>query len=411
MSAEGRNSLASNQQHLIGFLGLARMLDTPGGLAALGPRFEAQTMSNPSDANALLDLSTLLFFTANPDMRKFAFERQQRALELRQVYHLAPPTEPARLRLLVLMAPGDMTSNTPVDCLLENSGIDVTLLYVMPGRPLPSPLPAHDLIFVAIGESSANQVLLRQLDGLPKDSAKPVLNAPRRISALTRDRVSDLLKALPGALMPATVLVTRARLLEVSNNKLSLSGIMEGGRFPIIARPLDSQGGKGLVKLDDPPGLAAYLAEWPNAEFYISNFIDYRSPDGQFKKFRVVLVEGRPFGCHLAISSNWMIHYVNADMDASESKRNEEAQFFANFEREFAAKHRQSLQAINEAVGLDYFGIDCAETPDGKLLVFEVDNAAIVHDFDDPKMYPYKSPAMKKIFKAFRELLVDRAHG
>ena len=67
------------------------------------------------------------------------------------------------------MAPGDMTSNTPVDCLLEGADVAVTLLYVLPGRPLPSPLPEHDLIFVAIGESSANQVLLRQLKDLPHD--------------------------------------------------------------------------------------------------------------------------------------------------------------------------------------------------------------------------------------------------
>ena len=150
----------TSNQHLIGFLGLARMLDSVGGLPVLGPQMEARVARDPADADALLDLSTLLFFTANPDMRPFAFDRQQRALALRQIFHLASPAT-AALRLLVLMAPGDMTSNTPVDCLLEGADIEVTLLYVLPGRPLPSPLPEHDLIFVAIGESSANQVLLK----------------------------------------------------------------------------------------------------------------------------------------------------------------------------------------------------------------------------------------------------------
>ena len=63
-------------------------------------------------------------------------------------------------------------------------------------------------------------------------------------------------------------------------------------------------------------------------------------------------------------------------------------------------EHGQSLQRFTSRVGLDYLGIDCAETPDGKLLVFEVDNAAIVHDFDDPALYPYKRPAMRSIFAA-----------
>jgi hypothetical protein len=33
----------------------------------------------------------------------------------------------------------------------------------------------------------------------------------------------------------------------------------------------------------------------------------------------------------------------------------------------------------------------------------------IVHDMDPPDLYPYKGPQMKKIFKAFREMLQSRA--
>jgi len=401
----------ASDQYLIGFVGLARMMESAGGLQVVGPQMESRVVRNPMDANALLDLSTLLFFTANPDMRKFAIEYQRRALEFRQIYHLAPPAKPASLELLVLMAPGDMTSNTPVDCLLEGADINVTLLYVLPDRPLPSPLPDHDVIFVAIGESSANQILLRQLGELPALTAKPVVNLPDRIALLTRDRVSEMLKSVPGAAMPATVMAKRQDLVRVQRREMSLDEVMAGGRFPIIVRPPDSQGGKDLVKIDGVDDLGAYLARLPNDEFYISNFIDYSSGDGQFRKYRVVLVQGRPFGCHLAISSNWMIHYVNANMDASAAKRKEEEEFFARFDDEFAVKHRESLQSIHERVGLDYLGIDCAETPDGKLLVFEVDNAAIVHAFDDPALYPYKPAAMQKIFTAFRAMLAGRARG
>jgi glutathione synthase/RimK-type ligase-like ATP-grasp enzyme len=407
----GRTVDVTTKPQLIGFLGLARMLEAGGGLTVLGPQFEARVARDATDAEALLDLSTLIFFTANPDYRNLAFDRQQRALQLRQVYHLAPPANPASLELLVLMAPGDMTSNTPVDCLLEGADINVTLLYVLPDRPLPSPLPDHDVIFVAIGESSANQILLHQLGELPTLTAKPVVNLPDRIALLTRDRVSELLKSVPGAVMPATVMAKRQDLVKVQRREMSLDEIMAGGRFPIIVRPPDSQGGKDLVKVDGVEDLGAYLARLPNDEFYISNFIDYSSRDGQFRKYRVVQVQGRPFGCHLAISSNWMIHYVNANMDASAAKRKEEEDFFARFDDEFAVKHRESLQSIHEKVGLDYLGIDCAETPDGKLLVFEVDNAAIVHAFDDPALYPYKPAAMRKIFTAFRAMLAGRARG
>src|SRR5262249_1688561 len=152
-----------------------------------------------------------------------------------------------------------------------------------------------------------------------------------------------------------------------------------GGRFPIIVRPLDSQGGKDLDKVDDADGLAAYLRRVKGDDFFISNFIDYRAPDGQFKKLRVVLVDGRPFPGHMGISSHWMIHYVNAAMDESAEKRSEEERFFTTFDSEFATRQERSLAAICERVGIDYFSIDCAEMPDGSLLIFEVDNAGIVH--------------------------------
>ena len=146
-------------------------------------------------------------------------------------------------------------------------------------------------------------------------------------------------------------------------------------------------------------------------EFYVSNFIDYRSIDGQFKKARVAMFAGRAFACHMAISSHWMVHYFNADMTADYSKRNEEEQFMNNFETDFAENHKESLESIYRSLAMDFIVLDCAETQDGDLLIFEVDNAAIVHALDDPKLFPYKQPQMRKVFAAFQEMLFARARG
>ncbi len=395
-------------QYLIGLAGLGRLLGSGVDFPVLGPRLQARIQSDPSDLNAMLDVSTLLFLTQQPGNRPFAFDYQRRALEACQVYRLPPP-ETAAVRLLVLMAPGDMTSNTPVDCLLEGSDIAVTFLYVLPGRPLPSPMPAHDVVFVAIGESTDNQVLLRQLFGLARATSKPVVNVPDRIARLVRDQAAPMLEDVPGVVMPATKRVARKALAEVAHRTQGLADLLAGGRFPIIVRPLDSQGGKHLEKVDGMDDLAAYLARVAGETFFISNFIDYRSADGQFKKLRVVIADGKPFAGHMGVSSHWMIHYVNAQMDESADKRREEERFIVTFDRDFAMRHRERLAAITERLGLDYFTIDCAEMPDGSLLIFEVDNAGVVHAFDDPGMFPYKVPAMRKIFAAFRAMLHGRA--
>ncbi|HEY8908459.1 MAG TPA: RimK family alpha-L-glutamate ligase, partial [Rhodoferax sp.] len=60
------------------------------------------------------------------------------------------------IRLLALMAPGDMLDNTGFEFVVDDSDIRLELLYLLPGQVLPQTLPEHDLLIVAIGESDKN---------------------------------------------------------------------------------------------------------------------------------------------------------------------------------------------------------------------------------------------------------------
>jgi glutathione synthase/RimK-type ligase-like ATP-grasp enzyme len=184
-----------------------------------------------------------------------------------------------------------------------------------------------------------------------------------------------------------------------------LAELLPGDEFPLIVRPLGSHAGQDLEKIDTPADLAKYLDGVAHERFYLSRFVDYRSADGLFRKYRIVLIEGVAYICHFAVSSHWMIHYLNAGMEESAEKRQQEAECMAQFDQTFAVRHAAALAEIYARIGLSYLGIDCAETPDGRLLVFEVDNAMIVHALDSEELYPYKKPAMKKVFRAFRNML------
>ena len=151
-----------------------------------------------------------------------------------------------------------------------------------------------------------------------------------------------------------------------------------------------------------------YLVDRPEIFFYLSPFVDYLSGDGQYRKYRIVLIEGRPYACHMAISSNWMVHYMSAGMSASAAKRAEEQRFMEDFDIHFALRHREALAALSDRLGLEYVGIDCGETPDGKLLIFEADSGMTVHAMDGVDVFPYKQVQMKKVFRAFREMLESR---
>jgi glutathione synthase/RimK-type ligase-like ATP-grasp enzyme len=229
---------------------------------------------------------------------------------------------------------------------------------------------------------------------------------PDRIALLSRDGACALLKSAPEVVMPVTARISRQVLEQIGQETLSVTAILEDGDFPVILRPVDSHAGQGLDKIDHPAAIADYLKKSPNGEFYIARCVDYRSPDGQFRKYRIVLIDGRPFVCHMAISDHWMIHYLNAGMADSTEKRDEEARFMADFDTGFARRHKQAFHAINERAGLDYLGIDCGETADGKLLIFEIDSCMIVHAIDPVDVFPYKQPQMQKVFSAFREMLL-----
>ena len=111
----------------------------------------------------------------------------------------------------------------------------------------------------------------------------------------------------------------------------------------------------------------------------------------------------------MAISDSWVVHYMSAGMLQNPAKRAEEARFFETFDDEFARRHHHALNSIAQRLELEYVGIDCGETPSGDLLIFEVDSGMTVHAMDPVDIFPYKQPQMRKVFRAFRQMLMDRA--
>ncbi|MEA2948036.1 MAG: hypothetical protein QOI40_3366, partial [Alphaproteobacteria bacterium] len=331
------------------------------------------------------------------------------ALELQRLYRQPPLAAAADpIRLLAFMAPGDFMANMPIGFLLEGSSVTLDMVYVVPGLPLPRPLPDHDVALVAVAESNENQALLREIAGLVRSWPRPVLNSPEHIARLTRDGTWELLKSVPGVEIPMNARIDRQHFDRIARGEASIEDVLAGCAFPIIARPLDSHAGEGLCKLDSAAAVDGYLRERSEREFYIAPFVDYRGPDGLFRKYRIALIDGRPYAVHMAISEHWMIHYLNADMTGSAEKRSEEARFMAAFDEDFAVRHAAALRGIAERIDLDYIPFDCGETRDGKLLVFESGTNMVVHCMDPQELFPYKRPQMAKVFGAFQAMLRNR---
>ncbi len=382
--------------HVVASLGHAAILRQMYAQADLGP-LAAQLISRAAaevaDPGAAMDLSTLLLAQGG----LWAAEgrvMQRAAVQVQQSYEIVHG-EGSGPRVLALVTPGDFMANTPIDFLLAGSDAVLIQHFVDEDTESLDDLPPHDVIFMAVGEGPENAGVLATLSRLLRGYPGRVLNnAPGLIDRLTRDRVSEMLSDVPGVLCPATRRVSRFMLIAA----------VRAGRFfdyPSVLRPVGSHAGRGLVQVTDADELAAFLAVSPEEEFYCAPFVDYRGTDGLFAKARVVMIQGKPFASHMACSAHWMVHYLNAEMETSPTRRTIEAEWMGGFDDGFARRHGAALRAISERLGLDYFGLDCAELADGRLLVFELDVAMIVHDMDSETLFPYKKPAMKKLFAAF----------
>ena len=397
MNLHVSDSTQDDGTELIGLARLARMAFAGADLGPLRTRLLERISQNDRDANALMDLSTVLQLMGQ---RQAGESLQAAALEIQQLYRLQCSAESAPIRLLAILSPGDLAQNNVLEFLIEESDITLDMLYVGPDIPFPVTLPDHDLAMVAICETDRNRPLLRHIEGLAKSWPRPLLCAPDRIARLSRDGACRLLQSAPGIVVPVTRRIDRAALEGLGRSETG---------FPVIARPVDSQKGIGLMKLDNPDAIAGYLKSRPENAFYIAPYVDYRGPDGQFRKYRIVLIDQRPYVCHMAISDSWVVHYMSAGMLQSPAKRAEEARFFDTFDDEFARRHHDALASIAQRLELEYVGIDCGETPAGDLLIFEMDSGMTVHAMDPVDIFPYKQPQMRKVFRAFRQMLMNRA--
>ena len=390
------------------FVGLApflRLNIAGEELLPYGQQLLALAQQRPDDANLWLNLSLALLCLGQ---RETALAVQAQALAMRRVYQLPAAQQPGRLRVLLLMVAGDLAANTPLDCLLEDSDVDLVFYYLTPGDPLAQTIPEHDVLLVAISEDDDHNAALAALEAPLAAWRKPVINAPQHIASVGREAACRLLGDVPGLLMPPTLRASRAQLLAVAAGESRLADAFAGCDFPLIVRPVGSHAGRDLEKVDDAPALADYLGRVAADEFFIARFIDSRSSDGYVRKMRVALIAGVPYACHMGVSQHWMIHYLNAGMYEEEWKRKDEAAFMAGFDADdgFAQRHGAALKAIAERTRLGYVCVDCAQTADGQLLIFEIDHAMVVHAMDTEAMFPYKQQHMGKVREAFRDYLL-----
>lgn len=374
-------------------------------LARIGPsrpRHPSPPRSHPHDPAWLFDAAIIYQLGFR---RAEGLDLQRKALAHGPLFRVAARTvQSSPLRVLALCAPGDLMVNTPLDFITNELNVRLDLLFVRPDAPLPSVVPDHDVAFVAVSQAGAD--LLDRLRHLFARWPRPVLNDPMFLPRLARDALADLLAGTPGLCCPAAAGAGREELERYIRGRRPVAALARtGAMYPCLIRPSHSHAGHGLAYLACDADLYAYLRLSQDDQFYLTAFEDYRDTDGYYRKLRVAFIDRRPYLCHMAVSHHWMVHYLNAGMTDSAAKRAMEAEAMVSFDSGFARRHEAAFAALHQLLGFDYYAIDCAETTDGRLLVFEADTAAIIHIMDPPDLFPYKPSQMHRVFRAFGAML------
>lgn len=321
-----------------------------------------------------------------------AFQRQ--ALLRRRLYSRIAPRE--LRRVLALYAPGDFKANAPIELMLDPETTTLHTYYCTELADA-AELPEADVAFVTIGESPWAEEPLRVAERLLRETGLPVVNQPSRVMATNRERLARTVAEIPGLEMPAVVTTSRKSLSD------------DPPPFPLVARPPGSQAGEHFDRIESRADLDAYLAVNDDAEFFVSPFVDYANADGFYRKYRVVLVDGEPFGYHLAIAPTWKVHYYMTPMEHEQWMRDEEEAFLRDGNGGKTDALFVALRILASRLQLDYFAADCTIGPDGTPLLFEADTAMLVHAIDPTRTFAYKDGYIRRIFTAVEAMLDRRA--
>jgi glutathione synthase/RimK-type ligase-like ATP-grasp enzyme len=275
-------------------------------------------------------------------------------------------------------------------------------------KMLPLSVPKADILLNGICNSDSNQKSLKAALNVIPILNIPVFNHPESVLKTGRETISALLQGTEGLVVPKTIRVRPGYLSEVVK-------IIESGEisFPFLFRESGFHVGQAMElisKADDLELLEKFAMD--GRDFYMINFVNFRSEDGLFRKYRVIVVGGKAFPRHLIIGSDWNLHFENKKllMNQSEALIQEEQEFMKNF----SSTDQRIYDFLYKKLNLDYFGIDFSYDAQGRMIVFEINSCFKAIGTGDEDEFVngrknYHKPYIEQIKKAMESALLEKA--
>jgi glutathione synthase/RimK-type ligase-like ATP-grasp enzyme len=260
-------------------------------------------------------------------------------------------------RRLDVALPGTASIATSI----SSERFDARLIYVQPGQRRPIRLGPGALVnHVADPDLCSHS--LRVIAQIARRSGRPCFNHPTAVLQTSRDAVSRRLAGIPGLQVPKTI-----RVLPGSLDELRTAVTEAGLTYPVLVRPAGSHKGVGMVRVESADAMAAAAPLVGKRALYTTEFRDFVSPDGRYRKYRIAIIGDAIFLRHVIIGHSWLLHAGSR----SGNTLAEEADALAAFPTGAGIALRPLLLEMGRRLELDYFGIDCSISETGEVLLFE----------------------------------------
>ena len=301
----------------------------------------------------------------------------------------------------------DVVGSTDIYQLRVRGPSDFARLHVTKGyfrQPQRYTLDTYDVLLNLVTDPDQNPRVLENLTKMLKGYRGRVINPPDLVLRTTRDRIAKAFQGLPNVIAPRTIRLKGNRPLAV-RQQLEGAGI----RFPAILRLTGTHTGRVLGLVDSVDQLIPLLVE--GKEHFLTEFVDFWDADGLFRKNRFFFIGGEIIFRHRLISDAWNVHAAdrNRFMSPRPDLIEEERELIARGISGLPESVRAGLNAIRGAVGLDYFGLDCAISAKGEIILFESNATMNFLPFvDDPK-FNYVKACLRPAQEAFHKMLFGKA--
>ncbi len=257
-------------------------------------------------------------------------------------------------------------------------------------------LDQADIVFNVLGDADRDDGQLAAVSAVCKRLGKSILNPPEAIFKTGRGGAVDLFGDIAGMITPAARIASRAESAEFSLDE------------PLIARPTGDHGGKHIALLRNDLDKHVFLSANPEDELVLTPFHNFQSPDGYWRKYRLIFIDREVYPYHLAIGEKWLVHYWRAEMARAEWKKREEERFLADWRLVFGELAASAVEQAARRLDLDYCGMDCALTRDGRVLLFEANACMLIHLDEPAAAFPYKHRYVPIIRDAFNRMVLYR---